>query len=86
MLARDQVGNYFAKVTKKRQTQAGIKHYIWASVGDDRVRDNHAEWDGQRFSWKNGSPNGTHPGQEINCRCVAMPSEKEVKMIYGEGE
>ncbi len=82
IIARDQVGSALAEVTRQRQTQIGIEHYIWSSVGDEKVRDNHEEWDGQRFSWKEGSPNGTHPGQEINCRCIAQPDRKEILDIY----
>ena len=82
LVARDQVGSALAEVTRQRQEQAGVEHYIWSSVGDSKVRDNHAEWDGQRFSWKTGSPNGTHPGQEINCRCIAQPDRNEILEIY----
>lgn len=84
LVARDQVGSTLAEITRQRQEQANIEHYIWRSTGDDRVRDNHEEWDGQRFSWREGSPNGTHPGQEIQCRCIAEPDSREVKKEWGE--
>jgi SPP1 gp7 family putative phage head morphogenesis protein len=86
IIARDQVGSTLAEITRQRQTQAGLDRYVWSSVGDNRVRDTHEEWDGQIFTWKEGSPNGTHPGQEIQCRCIAQVVEEDVTTIYGEGE
>jgi SPP1 gp7 family putative phage head morphogenesis protein len=86
LIARDQVGSVLSEVTRQRHEQAGLEKYLWSSVGDARVRDNHAEWDGQVFTWKNGSPNGTHPGQEIQCRCIAQVVEKDVTSIYGKDE
>ena len=50
----------------------GIKQYIWSTSGDERVRDSHAENDGKIFSYDDPPPTG-HPGDEINCRCVAIP-------------
>lgn len=44
--------------------------YIWCTVGDDKVRDSHADREGQEFCWDN-PPVGGHPGEEINCRCWA---------------
>lgn len=86
LIARDQVGSVLAEVTRQRFEQADLGRYTWSSIGDARVRDNHAEWDGQIFTWKEGSPDGTHPGQEINCRCIAQVVEEDVTAIYGEGE
>lgn len=84
IIARDQVGNVLAEITRQRYEQAGLDRYMWSSVGDARVRDTHEEWDGQIFTWRNGSPNGTHPGQEIQCRCIAQVVEKDVKDRFGE--
>lgn len=82
LIARDQVGSFMAKSTEIRQTQANIEHYIWRTVGDNRVRDSHEDFDGERFSWEEGSPEG-HPGEPIQCRCVAIPDEEEVKNNWG---
>ena len=45
------------------------KYYIWRCVGDGKVRSSHADRDGQIFSW-NEAPEGGHPGEEYNCRCI----------------
>ena len=72
VIARDQVNKVNAELTRVRQTAAGITSYIWRTVGDDLVRDTHEEFNGRRFTWASGSPEG-HPGEPINCRCVAEP-------------
>jgi hypothetical protein len=47
-------------------------HYIWRTAGDDKVRPSHAANEGERFAWDN-PPDTGHPGEDINCRCVAEP-------------
>jgi SPP1 gp7 family putative phage head morphogenesis protein len=42
-------------------------HYIWRTVGDDKVRPSHAALEGAIRSWDD-SPD---PGEEANCRCWA---------------
>ena len=39
------------------------KYYIWRTVGDDKVRDSHAEREGCIFSWDD-APEGGHPGED----------------------
>jgi len=46
--------------------------YVWRTVGDDKVRGEHAQRAGQRFSWDD-APDGGHPGEDYNCRCWAEP-------------
>lgn len=46
--------------------------YIWRTVGDRKVRDEHAARDGQRFYWS-APPDGEHPSEDYNCRCWAEP-------------
>lgn len=47
-------------------------HYIWRTEGDERVRDSHAQNDGEIFAW-NEKPSTGHPGEAANCRCWAVP-------------
>ncbi len=58
------------------QRDAGITHYKWITMGDDKVRSSHAANDGKIFSW-NDSPK---PGEEHNCRCIAEPVVEEVEL------
>lgn len=45
-------------------------YYIWRTEEDDRVRSSHAQREGQIFAWDE-PPEGGHPGEDYNCRCVA---------------
>lgn len=76
-LARDQVSKLNGEMTKLRQTELGITKYTWTTAGDERVRDTHAANEGKVFSWDDPPATG-HPGEEINCRCVAIPVMESV--------
>ena len=84
-IARDQTNKAIGDFTQARQGQLGITEYIWRTAQDERVvgdpgglyptgnsrHMNHAERDGKRFRWDSPPPDG-HPGQAIQCRCVAQ--------------
>lgn len=72
LIARDQSSKINAALTRARHEEMGVTQYIWSTSGDERVRDSHAENDGKIFSYDDPPPTG-HPGDEINCRCVAIP-------------
>lgn len=73
LIARDQINKFNGKLTELRQTEVGVEEYIWSSSKDERVRENHRSKDGKRFSWKTPPSDTGHPGEDINCRCVAIP-------------
>ncbi len=72
LIARDQVSKLNGQLTRQRQTAVGVTEYIWRSSQDERVRETHQDFDGQTYTWAQGSPEG-HPGEPINCRCTAEP-------------
>ncbi len=72
LIARDQVGKFYGALNEERQTQLGVEKYVWRTARDNRVRDEHAEREGQSFSWDEPPEDG-HPGEAINCRCQAEP-------------
>jgi len=72
LIARDQVSKMNGAFNEARQTSLGIDKYVWSTSHDERVRDSHAENDGKVFSWNDPPPTG-HPGEDIQCRCVALP-------------
>ncbi len=76
LLARDQTLKLNANITQARQRGAGVEKYIWTTSGDERVRDEHAELEGEVFSWDN-PPSVGHPGEDIQCRCTAFPIIEE---------
>jgi SPP1 gp7 family putative phage head morphogenesis protein len=72
LIARDQTSKMNSAFNQVRQTSLGIEKYIWQTSGDERVREEHALNDGETFSWDKAPPTG-HPGEDIQCRCVAVP-------------
>lgn len=85
LLARDQVGSLNAELTQLRHTNAGVTAYTWSTAGDERVRPGHRALDGttQKYSEppivdpRTGKR--AHPGEDINCRCVAVPEMAELR-------
>ena len=73
LIARDQTSKLNSALNQQRQQNLGVEEYIWRTAEDDRVRDSHAANNGKVYRWDN-PPKGTgHPGQDIQCRCVAQP-------------
>lgn len=76
LIARDQVGKLYGQINAARQRELGVKRFIWRTVGDDRVRDEHDDLEHQSesepFSYDDLPDEGL-PGEPIQCRCVAEP-------------
>lgn len=73
LIARDQIAKANSQLNKARQQQAGVEEYEWSSSRDERVRPLHRELNGRKFRWDQPGPDGgMHPGEPINCRCVAI--------------
>ena len=66
LIARDQIATFNGTLTQLRQKEAGVTKYIWRTSLDERVRPEHAEREGETFSWDE-PPDDGHPGQPINC-------------------
>ena len=73
LIARDQTSKTNAAIAETRQTDLGIEEYTWLTAGDERVRETHADNEGQVFRWDSPPAETGHPGHDINCRCVAIP-------------
>lgn len=72
LIARDQVGKLFGDINKQRQVNLGVTRYVWRTVRDNRVREEHEVLDGDSFEW-GAPPSEGHPGEAVNCRCYADP-------------
>lgn len=76
-LARDQVGKLNGNLAELRQTNLGVKKYIWRNSQDRRVRTTHRNapvGNGNKtFSWNNAPSDTGHPGEDFQCRCYAEP-------------
>ena len=70
LIARDQIGKLNGQLTKLRQQNIGVTHYIWRGMLDERERQLHVDREGERFAWDNPPEDG-HPGEAILCRCYA---------------
>lgn len=81
LIARDQTLKLNGALNEKRQKDAGVTEYVWSTSKDDRVREEHRELDGQTFSWSN-PPEPGHPGEDFQCRCVALPVVTELEGIF----
>jgi SPP1 gp7 family putative phage head morphogenesis protein len=78
LIARDQISKLNGQIARERQVSLGATRYMWSTSGDERVRDRHAELDGQIFSWSdppviNDQGDVGHPGDDFQCRCGAIP-------------
>jgi SPP1 gp7 family putative phage head morphogenesis protein len=81
LIARDQTLKLNGQITATRQMRAGVERYTWSTSQDERVREAHAELEGQTFSWS-GPPEVGHPGQDFQCRCVAVPVVEELEGLF----
>lgn len=72
LIARDQVGKLYGQLNASRQRGLGITHFRWTTVGDERVRDEHQDLDGEVFAYDDPPAEGL-PGEPILCRCYASP-------------
>lgn len=71
-IARDQIGKLNAEVNQERQEALGVTGYIWRTMNDNRVRDEHEEREGESFDWDDPPEDG-HPGEPVQCRCYSEP-------------
>lgn len=71
LIARDQIGKLNGDISAHRQVDAGVLRYRWSTSKDERVRESHRDREGMVFGWDDPPPDG-HPGEPINCRCVAI--------------
>lgn len=73
IIARDQTSKMNGAFNQARQQSLGIEQYEWQTSGDERVRDTHAANDGKVFRWDEPPEETGHPGEDILCRCTAIP-------------
>lgn len=79
LIARDQTLKANGQLNQLRQQAVGVREYEWIASRDERVREDHAALDGQRFSWleppivDERTGRREHPGGDYQCRCTASP-------------
>lgn len=72
LIARDQTMKLNGDLNHLRQTNIGIKRYIWRTSQDERVRDEHAALEGRIFKWSE-PPDVGHPGEDFQCVLSGSP-------------
>ncbi len=72
-IARDQTGKLHSQLTSVRMQRNGIKRYQWSTSNDERVRLSHRAKDGNIYSFDDPPSDTGNPGEDYNCRCVAIP-------------
>jgi len=82
-LARQETSLLMSKFRETRYKDIGVTRYRWSISGSaapvGNVRDDHAELNGKIFSWDSPPVTNTdtgarnHPGEDYNCKCVAIP-------------
>lgn len=80
LIARDQVGKLYGNLNGQRQQNLGVTRYVWRTVRDNRVRDDHELRDGESFGW-DSPPDDGNPGEPINCRCYAEPDLSDLSAL-----
>ena len=84
-IARDQMGSLHGDLVKRRQEGLGLTRFRWRSSQDERVRDSHADLDGQVYTWADGARNERGeqiwPGTDYSCRCVPEPLIEELLTV-----
>ncbi len=71
LIARDQVSKFNGELQRQRSAAIGITEEIWHTAGDNRVRDEHEQREGQVYKISNPPEGG--PGQPVGCRCYGEP-------------
>lgn len=80
-LARQETSLMMTKYKETRYTEVGVNHYRWQCVSGTEahpVRPMHRSLNGKIFTWDNPPVTSednirNNPGQDFNCRCVAVP-------------
>lgn len=70
LIAQDQTLKLNADLTRYRLLSVGVEEYDWDTVGDNRVRPEHADLNGKRFRFDK-PPSVGNPGTPVRCRCRA---------------
>jgi SPP1 gp7 family putative phage head morphogenesis protein len=69
LIAVDQISTAAARAEQSQLRAAGLKRFLWRTIGDQNVRAAHERLEGKVFTWQ-GAPE--LPGAAIRCRCRAM--------------
>ena len=69
VIADDQLGKLAAAANQASQRAAGVGAFVWSGMMDEKERPEHVALEGRVFPW---TTDHFLPGEEVNCRCVAI--------------
>lgn len=78
-IAEQETSLAVSKYREERYKEIGSTEYIWSTSNDALVREDHQELNKRVFSWSSPPIVDTargrraNPGEDYNCRCVAIP-------------
>lgn len=87
-LARQETSLLVSKYRQIRYTENGLHWYKWSTSHDERVRPAHRALNGRYFQFDNppvtdpSTSARNNPGEDFNCRCVAVPVISDTKELY----
>lgn len=69
------VGAWNSRLMRQRIADAGVTHYFWHGMMDDREREQHILWENKRIAL-----DAIHdfPGEPWGCRCWAVPDFSKI--------
>lgn len=89
LIARTETAKLNMAISKAQMEECGVEYYEWACMLDERSRKSHVAMDGRICIWSDPTkyydikthkvkarPQSAvhlHPGDDYNCRCVALP-------------
>lgn len=78
MIARDQTLKLMARLNQGTAQANGVEEYVWSTEKDNLVRPMHVKLEGTTHTWDdppivNEQGDALPPGEDYNCRCVAIP-------------
>lgn len=93
MIARDQIGKLNGQISASRHRELGLRRFIWRTVGDDRVREEHEDLENESEAepFDYDDPPDTDdgpamPGEPILCRCTDEPVYADITDPSDEGD
>ncbi len=93
LIARDQTAKIAGDLSERRQRAVGFGYFKWSTSRDAKVRDRHADIARRKtkygigvYKWdelpKSDSGKRIKPGDDFQCRCVAIPvSDAQVRLF-----
>lgn len=73
--ASNMVGAWNSRLMRQRLDDAGVTHYFWHGMLDERERLQHIRWEGKRISLDEVHD---FPGEPWGCRCWAIPDFNKI--------